>query len=739
MRNFGRIHGAAMSQQIKHIYEFGPFRLDATEQLLLRGGEAVPLTPKAFDLLLRLVEHEGHLLTKDELLRLVWPDTFVEEATLASNISQLRKALGEGDNGHRYIETVPKRGYRFVAEVNGVAEEEAPQVSPPEKGSGVMSEFAGLRRYRRGAVFALALMVVVGTAFGLYQLIRWRHSRARIAVPALQVIPLTSFPGWEGSPSFSPDGSQIAYARGGEVYVKQIDGQGFLRLTNNPANDATPAWSPDGRYIAFMRYAPEGNGVYLAPAIGGPERKLASVFPGLEFWRRPAWSPDGELLAVVDRNAEQDPLSLYLLLVETGERRRLTHPPHALVDHHSPAFSPDGKTIALTQRVRRTESVLLNLAVEQSIYLIPAAGGDPSRLNLESSGGEILNTATYPTWTPDGKELVFSSRLVAHLPSKLWRVSASGGVAEEIPVGTNVSEIAISAQRNRLAFVQTDYDLDVWRVDLSDPAPGDKPLKKFITSTRLDVNAEFSPDGRKIAFASDRSGEWALWVCDSDGSNPRQLTSDIDQAASPRWSPDGQQIVFDGIFGGSQDVCVIGAEGGQWRRLTTEPASDSMPCWSRDGQWIYFNSNRGGKEQIWKLPSAGGEAVQVTRQGGYLPIASPDGKFIYYGKRRDGPGIWRIPVGGGKESFVLDEHGAGYGKHWTVTDDGIYFLTTEDPAKPVLEFFSFKTGKVSRVAALERIVSLAFRGLSVSPDKRWLLSTQIERYGGDIMLVENFR
>jgi Tol biopolymer transport system component/DNA-binding winged helix-turn-helix (wHTH) protein len=728
-----------MSQQIKHIYEFGPFRLDAGEQLLLRDGEAVQLTPKAFDLLLALVERHGHLLPKDELLKLVWPDSFVEEANLASNISQLRKALGEGENGHRYIETVPKRGYRFVAEVTGAANEETPQVSPAEASSEVMPEVTGFRRYRRGAVFALALLVVVGAAFGLYQLIRWRQSRGRISLPALQVIPLTSFSGWEGSPSFSPDGSQIAFVRGGEVYVKQIDGQGFLRLTNNPANDASPAWSPDGRYIAFMRYAPEGNGVYLMPAIGGPERKLASAFPGLEFWRRPAWSPDGKLLAVVDRNAEQESLSLYLLSVETGERRRLTHPPHALIDHHSPAFSPDGKTIAFTQRVRRTDSIMLNLAVEQSVYLIPAAGGDPSRLHLDSSGGETLKTANYPTWTPDGKELIFSSRLVAHLPSKLWRVPASGGVVEEIPVGTSVSELAISAHGNRLAFVQTDYDLDVWRVDLSDPAPGGKLPKKFITSSRLDVNAEFSPDGRKIAFASDRSGKWAIWVCDSDGLNPRQLTSDVNEPGGPRWSPDGQQIVFDGIFGGSQDVCVIGAEGGQWHRLTTEPSSDSNPFWSRDGQWIYFNSNRSGKEQIWKLPSAGGEAVQVTEQGGYLPIASPDGKFIYYGKRRNGPGIWRIPVGGGKESLVLDQHGAGYGKHWTVTDEGIYFVTTEDLSKPVLEFFSFATGKVSRVAVLERPVSLAMRGLSVSPDKRWLLSTQMERFGGDIMLVENFR
>jgi len=276
-----------MSHRNNHLYDFGQFRLDAAERLLLREGQSVPLTPKSFDLLLALIEHHGHLLEKDELMKLVWPDAIVEEANLSYNISLIRKALGEGENGQRYIETVPKRGYRFVAEVTKVAGEETPPARMAETGSDVKSEMTSFRRHQRGAAFALALLVLVLAAFGLYQIISWRQSRARIAVSALQVIPLTSFYGREGCPSFSPDGSQIAFDRRGEVYVKQIDGQGFLQLTSNPANDTSPAWSPDGRYIAFMRYAPEGNGVYLVPAIGGPERKLASAFPDLEFWRRP--------------------------------------------------------------------------------------------------------------------------------------------------------------------------------------------------------------------------------------------------------------------------------------------------------------------------------------------------------------------------------------------------------------------------------------------------------------------
>src|SRR5215475_8908511 len=119
----GEACDTSMSHQTNHIYEFDPFRLNAAEHLLLRGDEVVPLQPKAFNLLLALVERHGHLLEKEELLKLVWPDAIVEEANLASNISLLRKALGDGENGHRYIETVPKRGYRFVANVRYRSEE----------------------------------------------------------------------------------------------------------------------------------------------------------------------------------------------------------------------------------------------------------------------------------------------------------------------------------------------------------------------------------------------------------------------------------------------------------------------------------------------------------------------------------------------------------------------------------------------------------------------------------------
>jgi Tol biopolymer transport system component len=280
-------------------------------------------------------------------------------------------------------------------------------------------------------------------------------------------------------------------------------------------------------------------------------------------------------------------------------------------------------------------------------------------------------------------------------------------------------------------------DTNIWRLDLS-ASPKDRSDMPFISSTRLDVEARYSPDGKKIAFTSKRSGTYQIWVCDSDGSNPRQLTDLASTNGDPNWSPDSRYISFDTRIRGNADIFVIDAEGGQPRALTTEPSDDVTSSWSRDGRWVYFSSNRGGSLQIWKMPAEAGQAVQVTKQGGFQGRESVDGKFVYYLKGRGTPGIWRVPVEGGAEVLVLTQPGvnARSVRAWTVSEKGIYFASAENPAKPLIEFYSFSTRKVMRLATLAR----PFRSvLSISPNGQWLLYTQEDQYGSDIMLMENFR
>src|SRR5262245_9945872 len=214
-----------MSHQSKHLYEFRPYRLDAQERLLLRDGVTISLSPKAFDLLLALVERHGRLVEKEELFRTVWPDTIVEESNLSSNIALIRKALGEGENGLKFIETAPKRGYRFVAPVReiprAVAGDLSEAASPP---SAVPVETVRLSQRRRWPIVLLAAGALIVGASGAMWWIVFRHAPA---APAPKITPFTTLPGNENQPSFSPDGNQIAFAWDGEkgdnfgIYIKQ--------------------------------------------------------------------------------------------------------------------------------------------------------------------------------------------------------------------------------------------------------------------------------------------------------------------------------------------------------------------------------------------------------------------------------------------------------------------------------------------------------------------------------------
>ena len=315
-------------------------------------------------------------------MKLVWPDAFVEEANLTYNISFIRKALGDGEKGLKLIETVPKRGYRFVAEVrevtaamsatnNAAANEELTAPTPPHftRSPGAEYTITATTSWpnRRKLALALASLVVLGVGFGVY---KWMSTPTRLATAEPKVIPFTTFPGDEGEPTFSPDGNRIAFFWRGakddnaDIYVKQPGAEGIQRLTSDPAEDTGPAWSPDGR-----------------------------------------------LLAIVDKAAPQEPFHIFSLELDTRAKRPLTSPPINAYGDTSPAFSPDGKLFAFV----RVPSIGV-----ADIYVMPATGGEPRRLTF---GNQPIGRVA---WTPDSCEIVFE-RGANVGDGGLWRVAVSGG------------------------------------------------------------------------------------------------------------------------------------------------------------------------------------------------------------------------------------------------------------------------------------------------------------------------
>jgi Tol biopolymer transport system component len=622
-----------------------------------------------------------------------------------------------------------------------------------ESDSGTLGAATGpQRRHRRRLAWTVALLAVVSVVgVGALWFVR---PAVKAPEPTLTAVPLTTYPGFQREPTFSPDGTQVAFAWDGEkrdnqdIYVKLIGTTGPpLRLTTDAARDYSPAWSTDGRYIAFLReLSREKSALLLIPALGGPERKLAEISnPGLVFLPGPylAWSPDGNSLVISDRDSLTEPFALFLLSIETGEKRKLTSPPAQLAGDSSPAFSPDGRTLAFSRNVDAGLGDLYLLAFSEGLR--PA--GEAKRITFENRG------ATSPIWAAVGREIVFSDR------NRLWKIAAPeslGGEAKPpqglASLGQDIRGPAVSRRGQRLAYAHLLTHGNIWRMaaPILDVRPSADHHPKslipvdnaapFITSSRDDYAPQFSPDGKRIAFTSDRSGNLEVWVCDSDGSNSTQLTSFRGpNVTTPRWSPDGGRIAFDSDAAGEFDIWVIGANGGKAQRMTTHPANDGNPSWSRDGHWIFFDSARTGDQQVWKIPANGGEAIQVTRDGGFAPLESPDGRFLYYVKGLIDTSLWRIPVEGGQATKILE--GLSNYINLAIVHEGIYFVPKRGAVSGFsIQFLNSATNQIRPVAKLERPLDLGDSGaLAVSPDGRWILYEQFEQAGSELMLVENFR
>jgi eukaryotic-like serine/threonine-protein kinase len=591
--------------------------------------------------------------------------------------------------------------------------------------SRVTSIVTDVTRHKAGALLGVLLAALaVGTLAYRF----WPGQKPTRRSATLRVSPFTSFPGNKGQPVFSWDGKKIAFTWDGEnndnpdIYVKLVGEGAPLRLTTDPLPDIQPAWSPDGSHIAFIRVTPAERLLITVPSLGGVERTLFAS-PDL---RQSDWSPDGKYLAVADSETAGDLTSIYLVSTENGARKRLTQAPPQFNGDREPKFSPDGEWVAF---IRST-----NFAVED-VYIIAVGGGEPTRLTHD--GRELSGL----DWTADGREIVFSSKRGGNYG--LWRVAVAGGPPEILPgAGDNARQPTVSRQGNYLAYLFDGSDTNIWRA----PGPNaeNKTLApvKLIESTRNEGSPRYSADGRRIAFASDRTGGTEVWVCDSEGHNSIQLTQFRGHAGAARWSPDGKELVLDARPEGSSDIYVVGADGGSPRRLTYEPSADVLPVWSSDGKWIYFGSDRSGDWRIWRMPAAGGPAEPITKGAGYGPLAADD-RFLYYtrssgvpARRTNDPGVWRIPIDGGDEIRVVDQ---GLPGTLAVISDGIANFAMQTKPNPTINFYRFATREWTTLLSVERSAAFAFGGrLSVSPDGQWIIYSRQDQTVNDIMLVENF-
>ena len=551
----------------------------------------------------------------------------------------------------------------------------------------------------------------------------------------LKIRPLTSQAGWENAPALSPDGGSIAFTWAEKldgvrnIYLKRLSDEDPLKLTKNSAGlIGFLAWSPDGKRIAFK---------YSANASGKPgglhvvsisDGKLQKAFDLMESNLSSSidWSPDGTELAFSDAVPGTPRLGLYLLNLQTEKTRRLTSPPKDDWGDWDPKFSPDGATIAF----KRVSGFWVD-----DMYLVAEKGGAPRRMTAIGRG------IWGHDWLPDGKSLIVSCQRAGSIFG-IWRFPIAPNLQpERISLGaTDAITPTTGRKTDSLAWVNQLWDLNIYRIAVD----GTGKSVRLIASTLRDQGAAYSPDGR-IAFVSDRSGSREIWLARGDGSGQVRVTnlkgSPIDQLV---WSPDGRQLAFVAWISGHLGAFVLscnpgGLSCGQPKRLISDTTLEGAIAWSLDGKSLYFASERTGRSEIWKQPASGGEWSQVTHDGGYMSRESPDGKWLYFSKYGTEE-ILRMPISGisGAESVVGPPYHPQPGG-WALTQSELLFIdrtTLEHSA--VIRAYNPSTKAMRSIVSLDEIfVDRNDFGLSVSPDGKWLLYSQLDRSGSNVMLAES--
>ncbi len=698
------------SLEKRQIYKFGPFCLDATAKVLSRDGEPLHLARKAVETLLVLVENSGQVLTKDEIIRAVWQDRVVDEANLTQNVAVVRRAMGVERGEPGYIETFAGRGYRVVGPVD--SGNDAP-VPLPE----VVEPVKPKPRYWIGAV-VLGILVLAGTAF-------WLTRRGVVQQENFQIRPLTRMAGKEFQPALSPDGTQVAFVweqegtKPAQIWL-QAPGAGSPRLlTATPGQYSSPAWSPDGKFLACLRFQNESGEIVIVPLDGGAERVLGRVFPtrfGLPN-RHLDWSPDGKTLAIDDATSPNQPFGIYLTSVADGTRKRLTQPDDFIVGDLDPRFSPDGKTISFIRAFHRAW---------QELYTIPFEGGNPRQITKDDK------QVSGQDWLPDGSALVFASNRAGEF--RLWKSSGlsqhSTGIYGDFPI-----QFSLARKAPALAYSVLQQDFNIWRLDLAAKGNMLDRWTRVVSSSAQDASPQYSADGGRICFRSDRSGEENLWVCDADGSNAVRVTSD-EKPSVGRWSPDGKSIVFNGSRSREIYVGSTGSDG-KWSVRKTG-AIGIHPVFSSDGASIFAAAD----DAIVRLPVNGGAPTDVWKGKGLSLGMSVDGKSIYFVREVTDTSLWQIDLATGAASKLLDGLVPYCTSCWAAAPNGIYYLGVDRGTrkKQTVYFHDFATMQDKPIVEYpEPLLPIGSGPFSLSKDGRYLLCVRVDPSNTDVMQVEPFR
>jgi Tol biopolymer transport system component/DNA-binding winged helix-turn-helix (wHTH) protein len=671
------------------LVQFGIFELDLQTGELRKAGQKLKFSGQPFQVLAILLERPGEVVTREELQKRLWPDTFVDvDHNLNTAINKIREVLADATENPRFVETLPRRGYRFIAPVDGAGKGAKPATI-------TSAETAAPRRWRvpGGSLLFGALLLLAGVGFLIY---RGRHVPAS---PKQRTLTRITFDdGLQIGATWSPDGHFIAYSsdRGGkfDIWVQQFSGGDPVQITKGPGHHWQPDWSPDGKYIAYRSEEGEG-GLYIVPALGGAglERKISS------FGYFPRWSPDSSQILFQTHFAPiEDVNKFYVAHLDGGPPRGVLA--EFLAQHKlwpaAAVWHPDGKRVSIwVSSLARGQTLSSDAAPSPSIWTVPISGGEAIKMEIAPAiknelaevangnvGGEHLGELSF-SWSPSGKTLYFECGYRGAI--NIWKMTIEpetlrATAVERLTTGPGPDgSLAVSSDGRRLAFTAKSQQIRNWLFPFD--ANKGRITDKGQPITAAGRNAflpNLSRDGKHVAFCVRRGGIYELWEKSLlDGREAPIIADEHSRVGAQLWSPDGMQLVYSRQKSSEatpHQLMIWSSQSHSEEPLTTlsDTTQRYVYDWSSDGAWLLVSQNTpDSKEEVWLLPvaaaphaeTAARKIISDPKYDLYQPHFSPNGRWIVFEATGNSPTIaesalYVVPAAGGAWTRITD------GKHW---------------------------------------------------------------------------
>jgi len=704
---------------LEHEFKIGDWLVQPQLNRLSRSDVTHQIEPKIMQVLLVLAESPGNVVSRKALLDTVWEGTIVSDEVVSRSISELRKAFGDRAREARYIETISRGGYRLIADIDfrhAMGDSiPLPELDLPDSLRSHVTAPASARPFP-WKYLAVGFVLIMAVALGYVLDGKLGSENMPVTITS---VPATTFLGFEIHPSLSPDGDRIAFIWGGpesgalDVYVKTITSDIPLRLTDDAVYEYSPTWSPDGSQIIFAR---SGKGLFSVPALGGPLIKVADI--GNSSVPDITWSPDGESLVFSNRSGRDAPYRLLRQQISSGQTEFLSAPVQTSYGDTDPAYSPDGDELAFI----RTRALV------SDIYLVSEGQSEPRRVTYLESPMAGLD------WMDDGEHIIFSAQVRGRFG--LWRVSINNGDVVPVLLGNNDLRDP-SLRGNDLAYTSSFVDANILETGFMENTGAgqevaDSPTNSVASSTLWDSALQYSPDGSRAAFVSSRSGQYEIWVSNSDGSLAQQITHlEAVRLGTPRWSPDGDQLLLSASLKGGQHLFLLNAAGGAPQKITDDDFDHTSPTWSRDGKNVYFSSNHSGSWQIWRMDLESKIEDQITQSGGALAFECESADCIYL-SRRDQSGLWRVDLDSGESEMIHSELSAFDWALWEAIGDQIYYVERARPNNRLLRL-NAESGETQLVALFPDPPHGGEAPISIAPSNDRVAYTRIVESRHDIM------